>query len=99
MEAVLYSLTGPATGGTAAVDGGGVCTYFPPTLARDRFYRPADRPRETGGNRPTARCALGRHASLPDLIRQSMQQSGRMDARVKPGHDGTRSAMFDSLSE
>jgi len=25
--------------------------------------------------------------SLPDLIRQSMQPIGRMDARVKPGHD------------
>jgi hypothetical protein len=25
--------------------------------------------------------------SLPDLIRQSMQRFGRMDARVKPGHD------------
>src|ERR1700683_2358768 len=40
----LYSVMAPAPGGAAAVDGGRVYTYFPPALARDRFYRPADQP-------------------------------------------------------
>jgi signal recognition particle subunit SRP54 len=37
---------------------------------------------------------------LPDLIRQSMQWDGCMDARVKPGQDAPRGqCMFENLSE